>query len=264
MLHSTTLDDGELDRLKGSCREYSLPRSDPSERMELWKHEDRSSSGCDCLLSSRPLWSGDHDHLSIWRWNSFMGEDCECRNIRNGSVGVRRHLFRRSHYRIISGNGSTLKQESSTRAVSKVLKQMTRLLGHDQTVPREEDGAVELRILASIFSFNFHVLSVLVNSDMAKPSFRASPGHFGRKHMNFTLQDNVLLPSDFAEHIYHVGSYHEMHSIIQSGMIPRGKDVTKGRHAVFFTAVNPMLREEAQDCSVRTQLENTPKHNVFV
>ena len=89
------------------------------------------------------------------------------------------------------------------------------------------------------------------------------------EHINPTLQDNVLVPSDFAEHIYHVGSSHDLDSIIQSGLIPGGKDVKKGRHAVFFTAVNPMFtrsaqreglrRDEAQDCSVQTHLENTSK-----
>ena len=46
----TTLDDTELDRLKGSCREYTLPRSDQSPQVKgwIWKHKDRSSSGCDC------------------------------------------------------------------------------------------------------------------------------------------------------------------------------------------------------------------------
>ena len=66
---------------------------------------------------------------------------------------------------------------------------------------------------------------------------RAIQGHSGGKHLNPPLQDNVLLPSDFAEHIYLVGSSHDTHSIIQSGLIPGGKDVEKRRHAVFFTAV---------------------------
>ena len=72
------------------------------------------------------------------------------------------------------------------------------------------------------------------------------PGKFDKnsvevsKKMIRLLRDNVLLPNDFAEHIYHVGSSHDLHSIIQSGLIPSGKDIKKGRHAVFFTAVNPM------------------------
>ena len=34
--HFTTLDDTELDRLKGSCREYNLPRSDQSSQVKGW------------------------------------------------------------------------------------------------------------------------------------------------------------------------------------------------------------------------------------
>ena len=70
--------------------------------------------------------------------------------------------------------------------------------------------------------------------------FRAIQGHPGQEQINPTLQYNVLLPSDFAEYIYHVGSSHDMHSIIQSGLIPGGKDIKKGRQTVFFTAVSPM------------------------
>ena len=83
----------------------------------------------------------------------------------------------------------------------------------------------------------------------------------------------MLSQSDCAEHIYHVGSSHDAHSIVQSGLIPRGKEVKKGRHAVFFTAVNPVFidhdrnglqRDEAQHCSAQTYLESTPKHSVLV
>ena len=40
----STLDDEERDRLKGSCREYTLPRSDQSSQVKGWirgKHEDQ-------------------------------------------------------------------------------------------------------------------------------------------------------------------------------------------------------------------------------
>ena len=68
---------------------------------------------------------------------------------------------------------------------------------------------------------------------------RAIRGHSGGNHIDPTLQDNVLLPNDFAEHTCHVGSSHDMQTIIQSGSIPGGKDIRKGRHTVLFTAVNP-------------------------
>ena len=127
-----------------------------------------------------------------------------------------------------------------------------RLLRHDPSVPREEDGAVEFRILTQMFRSEFtssqhwsvrawlnylqkgggpkNIFQYCVDpySVGAVLYFRAIQGHSGGKHINPTLQDNVLLPDDFAEHIYHVGSSHDTHSIIQSGLIPGGKDVKKG------------------------------------
>ena len=70
---------------------------------------------------------------------------------------------------------------------------------------------------------------------------RAIQGHSGGNQIDPAVQDNVLLPSDFAEYIYHVGSSLDMHSIILSGLMPGGKDVKRGRQTVFFTAVNPMF-----------------------
>ena len=53
----TTLDEDQLDRLKGSCREQALPRSDQSSQVKGWIRgdNDRFSSGCDGLLSSWTL-----------------------------------------------------------------------------------------------------------------------------------------------------------------------------------------------------------------
>ena len=56
-----------------------------------------------------------------------------------------------------------------------------------------------------------------------------------------SLQDKILLPDDFAEYIHHIGNACEMHSIIQSGLIPGGTSNRKDRQSVFFTAVNPIF-----------------------
>ena len=45
----------------------------------------------------------------------------------------------------------------------------------------------------------------------------------GGTHTDPTLQDHVLLPDDVAKHIYHVGSSHDLHSVILSGLIAGGK-----------------------------------------
>ena len=141
---------------------------------------------------------------------------------------------------------------------------MTTLLRHDPSVLREEDGAVQFKILAPMFASRFTssphllirtLLSCLQRGSGPKKRFqycldpysaetiqylRAIQGHSGRKQKDSALQDNVLLPNHFAEYIYHVGSSHDMHSIIQPELIPGGKEIKKKRQTVFFTAVNPM------------------------
>ena len=71
--------------------------------------------------------------------------------------------------------------------------------------------------------------------------------------------------SDFTEHICHVGSSHDTHSIIQSELIPGGKDVKKGDMRCLFTAREPnvhrslprkgLRRDEAQNCRQRIVLK---------
>ena len=105
--------------------------------------------------------------------------------------------------------------------------------------------------LGTDVSFRIYVFPALVNSSMAELlakkvsrrdfsivwihillipfcTFEQFRGHLRGKHINPALQDNVLSPSDFAEYISHVGSSRDMHSIIQLGLIPGGKQVKKG------------------------------------
>ena len=74
--------------------------------------------------------------------------------------------------------------------------------------------------------------------------FRAIHGHSGGTLVDPTLQDYVLLPDDFAEYIYHMENAHDMHSIIQGGLIPGGKRLQRDRQSVFFTALNPMYTSQ--------------------
>ena len=144
-----------------------------------------------------------------------------------------------------------------------VAKKTNRFLRHDLLDLREEDGAVEFKVLAPMFISRFESsphwsirtrLKYLQRGGGPKKRFQycldpcsddtfllAIQGHSEGNQIDPALQGNVLLPSDFAEYIYHVGSSHDMHSIIQSGLIPGGKDVKRGRQTVFFTAVNPMF-----------------------
>ena len=132
-----------------------------------------------------------------------------------------------------------------------VAKRMNRYLRHDTTIPREEDGAIEFRNLAPMFVAQFESspqwsrrtrLNSLRRGGGVKKRFEycldpnsretvlylgAIRGHSGESNIDPTVQDNVILPSDFAEHIYHVGSSHDLHSITLSRLVAGGKDVKK-------------------------------------
>ena len=68
---------------------------------------------------------------------------------------------------------------------------------------------------------------------------RAIQGHSGRNPIDPLLQDNVLIPNNFFEYIYHIGCAVNLHST-NSGFLPGGQHSSRDRETVFFTAVNPM------------------------
>ena len=68
--------------------------------------------------------------------------------------------------------------------------------------------------------------------------------HSGNARINPALQDNVLLPKDFTKYVYHVGNGKELRSIVRNGLVPGGFSTETGRHAIFFTVVNPMDDEQ--------------------
>ena len=71
---------------------------------------------------------------------------------------------------------------------------------------------------------------------------RALQGHSGRNLIDPSLQDNVLIPNNFFEYIYHIGCAINLHSITNSGLIPGGQILSR-RQTVFFTSVDPMNKE---------------------
>ena len=68
--------------------------------------------------------------------------------------------------------------------------------------------------------------------------FRALQGHSGRNLIDPSLQDNVIIQSNFFQHIYHIGCAFNLHSIISSGLIPGGQNSSK-RQTVFFLPIDP-------------------------
>ena len=153
---------------------------------------------------------------------------------------------------------------------------MTRLLWHDDTVHREDDGAVRFDDLADKFKAKLDGTSqwsiedwisflakgggqktrfqYCLNPDISEHFlyFRAIQGNSGCTVVDATLQDNVLLPNDFADYICHIWNAHDMHSILQSGLIPGGRSPKRDRQSVFFTAVKPDVHpSESRRSSIR-------------
>ena len=72
--------------------------------------------------------------------------------------------------------------------------------------------------------------------------FRALQSHSERNLVDLSLQDNVLILDGFFKYIIHVGCAINLHSIINSGLIPGGQHLSK-RQTVFFLLVDPMDKE---------------------
>ena len=155
--------------------------------------------------------------------------------------------------------------------VSKIMTQMLRHHGSH----REDDGAIKWNTLLTRLCRDFekenagrwsnkewlHLLQrgsdkkrfqQCLKSDCLIIYMRAIQRHSGGTKVDPTLLDNVLIPYNWSEYLYHVGCSHDAHSILQSGLIA-GRNDSKRRQTVFFTALNPMTdvpEEEYQELSI--------------
>ena len=132
-------------------------------------------------------------------------------------------------------------------------------------LPREVDGAIEVWRLKDCLRNDFensrHWSDEMWKSRMAggggnKKRFqyctdlsgqeirhlRVLQGHSGCNPIDPSLQDNVLIPDDFFEYIYHIGCAINLHFIINSGLTLGGQNLSK-RQTASFTSVDPMNKE---------------------
>ena len=89
--------------------------------------------------------------------------------------------------------------------------------------------------------------------------FRALQGHSGRNLIDPSLQANVSIPDDFFEYIYHIGCAINIHSIINSGLIPEGQNLSK-RQTVFFLLVNLMDNEHKYPETIDLKAPRLPQY----
>ena len=132
-------------------------------------------------------------------------------------------------------------------------KKLIHLLRHG-SLPRDNDGAIEFwRIkddLQKHFLYCHHWSDDKWKKSMARRGgnkkryqycgdssgvilyLRALQGHSGRSLIDPTLQDNVVIPSGFFQYIYHVGCAINLHSIINSGSIPGGQNLSNRQYSL--------------------------------
>ena len=139
-------------------------------------------------------------------------------------------------------------------------KKVINLLRHNQTLQREEDGAIEFckikfhlrdhhsqiqnwsddrwkACLAAgggpkrIYQYCSDNLGIII-------CLRALQGHSGSNLIDPTLQDNVMIGTGIFPYIYHVGCTLNLYSIINNGLVPGGQNLSR-RQTVFFLPVDP-------------------------
>ena len=137
-------------------------------------------------------------------------------------------------------------------------KKVIHLLRHSQKVQREDDGAIQFWRVKEHLQIQFPQIpywsddcwkSCLAAGGGAKRRFqycsdisgiivyfRALKGHSGVNLVDPSLQDKVVIQRGFFQYIYHVGCAFNLHSIINSGLIPGGQNSRK-RQTVFFLPI---------------------------
>ena len=162
-----------------------------------------------------------------------------------------------------------------------VSKKLIHLLRHGR-LHREDDGAIEFwRIKDDLQKYFLHChhssddnwkksmaggggdkkrYQYCTDSSGAILYFRALQGHSGRSHIDPTLQDNVIIPDGFFKYIYHVGCAINLHSIINSGLISGGQNLSN-RQTVFFLPVDPMDKNHKDPDTIDL---NAPRHAQYM
>ena len=172
-------------------------------------------------------------------------------------------LSYRALFQWMKESGLILNQQNPLSAYE-VSKKVLNLLRHNQTVQREDDGAVQFwRIKFYLRNYSSQISCwpddrwkvCLTAGGGSKNRYqycsdisgtilylRALQGHSGRNLIDPLLQDNVIIQRGLFHHIYHIGCAFNLHSIINNGLIPGGQDSTK-RQTVFFLPVDPRDKE---------------------
>ena len=293
-----TKDTGDFRQFRSvACREYTLPRDDPASQPKGWIQGNMrigsvlevttSFQNCKYGIEIR-MWSVNQDTSHSWvriscgtikcvvdsnQDNTEISADPQEDQVPQTSIKVvaaRSKSKAKPQQREPVGTTATIptherrwidiEPSEPTLAAYDLSKKVISLLRHNQTLQREEDGAIEFyRIKFYLRNHHSQVQhwsderwkACLAAGGGSKRRYqycsdnsgtilylRALQGHSGNNLINPMLQDNVAIGTGIFHDIYHIGCAFNLHSIINNGLIPVGQDLSR-RQTVFFLPIDP-------------------------
>ena len=156
-------------------------------------------------------------------------------------------------------DGLTLNHQKKILPRANLSKKVINIHRHNQTLQREEDGAIEFHKIKFHFR-NHHSQMQNWSDDQWKACLAAGggskrrcqccsdnlgsivclrvlQGHSGSNLIDPALQDNVLIGPGVFPYIYHVGCAFNLHSIVRNGLVLGGQNLSR-RQTVFFLPVD--------------------------
>ena len=293
-----TKDTGDFKQFHSvACREYTLPRDDPASQPKGWIQGNmRIGPVLEVTTSFQHFKYGieiriesvNQDNSHSWvrisygtvkyvidsiQDNTEIPADPQEEQVSQTSTNVvaaRSKAKAKPQPRELAGTTATIpiherrwidiepsKQDLASYDLS---KKVINLLRHNQTLQREEDGAIEFcKIKFHLRNHHSQIhnwsddrwKACLATGGGSKRRYqycsdnlgtilylRALQGHSGSNLIDPTLQDNVLIGTGIFPYIYHVGCTFNLHSIINNGLVPGGQILSR-RQTVFFLPVDP-------------------------
>ena len=281
-----------------ACREYTLPRDDPASQAKGWIQGNmRIGPVLEFTTSFQHfkygieirIWSVNQDNSQSWvrisygtikyvvdsiQDNTEIPADPQEERVPQSSIKVvaaRSKAKAKPQPRVLVGTTATIpiherrwidiEPSEQNLASYDLSKKVVNLLRHNQTLQREDDGAIEFYKI-KFYRRNHHSQIQVWSDDRWKACLdagggskrryqycsddsgrilylRALQGHSGSNLIDPTFQDNVVIGTGIFHYIYHVGCAFNLHSIINNGLIPGGQDLSR-RQTVFFL---PLIQE---------------------
>ena len=296
-----TKDTGNLRQFRSvACRESTIPRDDPASEAKRWIQGNvRIGPVLEVTTSFQHfkygieirIWSVNQDNSLSWvrisygtvkYMNDSIEDDTE--NLADSQedqvpktsikvVAARSKAKAKPQPRELVGTTATIpmherrwidiepsEQNLASYDLSKIV---INLLRHNQTLQREQDGAIEFYKI-KFYLGNHHSQVQHWSDDRWKACLaagggskrryqycsddsgrilylRALQGHSGNNLIDPTLQDNVVIGSGIFHYIYHIGCAFNLHSIINNGLIPGGQDLSRRQTVFFLTKITKIL-----------------------